>query len=109
MEQAVLGAVLPRLEQAARLRRHDRLRDEHAFGPIGCPRSVEHHTGVANVASLFEGDRREVRGGRGAKKLGEFDVFRGRDEGQGEGFLSFGGEAGRGEEKKRFTVPEDVL
>lgn len=41
--------------------------------------------------------------------LGELDVFGGRDEGQGEGFLSFSGEAGRGEEEQRFTVPEDVL
>lgn len=109
MEQAVLRSVLPRLEQAARLRRHNRFRDEHALGPVRCAGSVEHHAGIANVTGLFEGDRGEVRRGRGAEELGELDVFGGRDEGQGEGFLRFGGEAGRREKEKRFTVPKDVL
>lgn len=94
MEQAVLRTVFPRLEQTARLRRHDRFGDEHALGPVGSAGRVEHHAGVANVASLFEGDGREVRGRRTAKVLGELDMFGRRDEGQREGFLSFGGEAG---------------
>lgn len=109
VQQAVLRAVLPRLEQAARLRRHGGLWDEHALGPVGCAGRVEHHAGVADVAGVFKGDGGEVGRGRGAEVLGELHVFGGRDEGQGEGFLSFGGEARGGEEEQRFAVAEDVL
>lgn len=116
MQEAVVWAVLPGLEQAARLGRHDGLWDEDALGPVGRAGRVEHHAGVAAasaVGGILEGDASKVWRGRGrergAEVLGEFDVLGGVGEGQRECFLGLGGEASGGEEEERLAVVEDVL
>lgn len=52
VQQPVGGRVLPGLEQGPRLGRHDGLWDEHAFGPVGRARRVEHHAGLPWVVAL---------------------------------------------------------
>lgn len=52
VQQPVGGRVLPGLEQGPRLGGHDGLRDEHALGPVGRARRVEHHAGLAWVVAI---------------------------------------------------------
>lgn len=86
MQQVILGRVLPRLQQTPCLRRHDRLGNQHALGPVGRSGGVQHHARTAGIGSI----ERNTLVGTSALVLGQLDMDRTRRQIRGQGLSCLG-------------------